>query len=147
MDSEFRKDANGHRIAPLPFRTPKPAMPNNREKAMERDTSLYLSLQRDPNKRTHFVTFMEKVISSGAAEEAPPPVENREYWYLPSLVSIIRGNRGRSEVYCKRGSFRVGVIFAFFALLYSSENYPHAKLKPICLYEGNMSSIVKITPT
>ena len=83
MDSEFRKDANGHWIAPLPFRTPKPAMPNNREQAMKRAKSLHLSLQRDPDKRTHFVTFMEKVISSGAAEEAPPPVENREYWYLP----------------------------------------------------------------
>ena len=32
--------------------------------------------------------------------------------------------------------------FCFFC-----ENYPHVKIKPICLYEGNRSSIIKITPT
>ena len=42
--------------------------------------------------------------------------------------------------YCKRGNFLVGAIFAL------RENYPHVKIKLICLYEGN-SSIVKITPT
>ena len=35
----------------------------------------------------------------------------------------------------------------FYALCLLRENYPHAKIKPICLYEGNRSSIVKITPT
>ena len=49
--------------------------------------------------------------------------------------------------YCKRGNFRVGVIFAFSRFCLLPENYPHAKIKPICLYEGNTSSIVKITPT
>ena len=49
-------------------------------------------------------------------------------------------------LYCKHGNFRVGPIFAFFALRLLRENYPYAKIKPICLYEGN-SSIVKITPT
>ena len=41
----------------------------------------------------------------------------------------------------------MGVIFAFFAMFFFRENYPHAKIKPICLYEGNSSIIVKITPT
>ena len=48
-------------------------------------------------------------------------------------------------MYCKRGNFCMGVIVAFFALL--RENYPHAKIKPLCLYEGNSSSTVKITTT
>ena len=48
--------------------------------------------------------------------------------------------------YCKHGNFRVGVIFAFFALNPLRENYTHAKIKPICLNKGNRSSIVKITP-
>ena len=34
--------------------------------------------------------------------------------------------------------------FSRFRLL--PENYPHAKIKPKCLYEGNMTSFVKITP-
>ena len=36
-------------------------------------------------------------------------------------------------------------LFSRFSLL--CKNYSHAKIKLICLYEGNMSSIVKITPT
>ena len=38
-----------------------------------------------------------------------------------------------------------GPLVLCFGLL--CENYPHMKIKPICLYEGNRSSIVKITPT
>ena len=45
--------------------------------------------------------------------------------------------------YCKRGSnFRV-----FRALVFFAKITPHAKIKPICLYEENRSGIVKITPT
>ena len=39
------------------------------------------------------------------------------------------------------GNFRVFQAFVFFPKI------THAKIKPICLYEGNRSSIVKITPT
>ena len=35
-------------------------------------------------------------------------------------------------------------LFSRFCL---HKNYPHTKIKPICLCEGNRSSIVKITPT
>ena len=49
--------------------------------------------------------------------------------------------------YCKRRIFRVGLVFAFFAHLSSSRKLRDVKIKPICLYEGNRSSIVKITPT
>ena len=50
--------------------------------------------------------------------------------------------------YCKRGIFRgnfKNLCFSHFCLL--RENYLHVKIKPICHYEGNRSSIVKITPT
>ncbi|KAK3099523.1 hypothetical protein FSP39_005709 [Pinctada imbricata] len=47
MDKEFTKDSNGHWIAPLPFRTPKPNMPNNRDQALKRAQSLHKSLQTD----------------------------------------------------------------------------------------------------
>ena len=49
--------------------------------------------------------------------------------------------------YHELGNFHMGVIFMFFALLSSLQNYPHEEIKPICLYEGNRSSIVKITPS
>ena len=35
-------------------------------------------------------------------------------------------------------------LFSCFCLL--RENYPHVKIKPICLYEWNRSSVVKIIP-
>ena len=43
--------------------------------------------------------------------------------------------------FSRGGNFRVFRTLVFFAKI-----YPHAKIKPICLYEGNRSSIVKITP-
>ena len=48
------------------------------------------------------------------------------------------------DLYCNHGNCRVVVTFALCLL---RENYLHAKIKPICLYEGNRSSIVKFTPT
>ena len=47
--------------------------------------------------------------------------------------------------YCKPGNFRVGEFSRF--LRSCRENYPHAKIKPMYLYEGNKSNIVKISPT
>ena len=58
------------------------------------------------------------------------------HWHNHELVS------------CKCGHFRVGLIFAFSVLLSSSRKFPHVeKWNSISLYEGNRSSIVKITPT
>ena len=70
-------------------------------------------------------------------------------WYgllnedTPRSVASLNIGQG----YCKLGNFHVGVIFVFFALLSSPRKLPHAKIKPICLYEGNRSSIVIINPT
>ncbi|KAK3098135.1 hypothetical protein FSP39_016503 [Pinctada imbricata] len=83
MDKEFTKDSNGHWIAPLPFRTPKPNMPNNRDQALKRAQSLHKSLQTDSNKQDHLVEFMDKILRNGVAEVAPPIAENTECWYLP----------------------------------------------------------------
>ena len=83
MDREFHKDSTGHWSAPLPFRTPKPKMPNNRDQALKQAKSLDRFLRTNPLKKEHMVTFMEKIITSGAAEVAPPPEDGRENWYLP----------------------------------------------------------------
>ena len=48
--------------------------------------------------------------------------------------------------YCKHGNFRMGVIFAFLGALVFFAKFTPCEIKPICLYEGNRSSIVKITP-
>ncbi|XP_062610035.1 uncharacterized protein LOC134271839 [Saccostrea cucullata] len=84
MDQEFQRDQNGKWIAPLPFRSPRPVLPNNRPQAWRRAQILDASLQRDEVKRTHFIEFMKKVLDSGAAEVAPTlGADKKEVWYLP----------------------------------------------------------------
>ena len=63
------KDSSGHWSAPLPFRTPRPSLPNNRSIAMKRAKVLQSSLRRNPVKCEHFVTFMQSVFDAGHAEK------------------------------------------------------------------------------
>ena len=51
----------------------------------------------------------------------------------------------RILIYCKSGNFRIGGNFRVF--VFFANNYPNAKIKPLNLYEGNRSRIMKITQT
>lgn len=54
MDKEFVKDPQGHWIAPLPFRDPRPGLPNNRAQAVKRAYMLDASLRKNQvKKRAH----------------------------------------------------------------------------------------------
>ncbi|XP_014676742.1 PREDICTED: uncharacterized protein LOC106816632 [Priapulus caudatus] len=81
MERDITKDNKGCWTAPLPFRSPRQVMPNNRSLALKRAKFLDANLQRNPTKKEHFIKFMKKVIDSGAAEVALPTEE--EVWYLP----------------------------------------------------------------
>ena len=83
MDSSFEKDESNHWVAPLPFHYPIPQFEDNRSNALKRALTLDAGLRRDPLKREHFMTFMDKIISSGACEVAPPRNQQDAYWYLP----------------------------------------------------------------
>ena len=83
MDKEFTKGPLGNWVAPLPFRSSRPRLPNNKPLALKRAKSLHISLQKNPVKRDHFVTFMKKILDSGHAEVAPPLRIGEEHWYLP----------------------------------------------------------------
>ncbi|XP_075438936.1 uncharacterized protein LOC142481354 [Ascaphus truei] len=85
MDKELFKDELGSWVAPLPFRSPRRRLPNNRDHAMSRLASLRRNLQRKPETKEHFVAFMQKIFHSGHAESAPPLKEGEECWYLPSF--------------------------------------------------------------
>ncbi|XP_052818526.1 uncharacterized protein LOC128244575 [Mya arenaria] len=82
MDSKMERDQNGFWTAPLPFKDDRPELPNNRAQAWRRVQILDNSLKNNSVKRQHFVTFMGKVIDSGAAEVAPCAIQ-QECWYLP----------------------------------------------------------------
>ena len=58
------------------------------------------------------------------------------YMYLlfsNEKIDLSFDEKNGSLPYCKRGNFRVGVIFAFSRFCLLRENYPHVKIKPICL--------------
>lgn len=47
--------------------------------------SLRRNLQRKPEMRDHFLSFMDKMFKNGHAELAPPLTEEEEQWYLPTF--------------------------------------------------------------
>ncbi|XP_069140928.1 uncharacterized protein [Argopecten irradians] len=83
MDKGMKKDSSGIWIAPLPLKSNRPRLPNNRKQALDRAKTLDHSLRKDPIKRTHFLTFMQSLLDSGHAEIAPELKETDECWYLP----------------------------------------------------------------
>ena len=83
MNSEFKRDSTGSWVAPLPFRSRRQSLPNNREQAVQRAKYLDSSLMRNLKKREHMVEFMQKILDNNHAEVAPPLQNNEECWYLP----------------------------------------------------------------
>ena len=49
--------------------------------------------------------------------------------------------------YCKCGNVSIGLFLCFSRFCLLRKNYPHLKIRPICLYECKRIRIVKITPT
>lgn len=83
MDSHFHKGSDGGWVAPLPFRSSRSRLPNNRSQAVKRANILTKSLEKNEVKQQHFVQFMEKLFNNGHAEIAPKLSQNEECWYLP----------------------------------------------------------------
>ena len=78
MDEGLRKDSNGSWVAPLPFKSPRPRLPDNRPQATKRFMSLKRNLEKKPEMRDHFLSFMDKMLKNGHAELALPLSDNEE---------------------------------------------------------------------
>lgn len=83
MDKEMFMDESNSWVAPLPFRSPRRQLPNNREQALNRFASLCRTFEKKPEMKTHFVNFMQKIFDHDLAELAPSLQEGEERWYLP----------------------------------------------------------------
>lgn len=79
----MRKDVSGQWIAPLPFRSPRQRLPNNRALAVKPSRILHSSFERNPVKKQLLLDFMSKIIDKGHAEVAPLLLADEECWYLP----------------------------------------------------------------
>ncbi|XP_064462753.1 uncharacterized protein LOC135373586 [Ornithodoros turicata] len=83
MNKTFTKDEANSWVAPLPFRTRRSPLPDNREQARIRFASLCRTLDKRPDMKEHFFTFMGNIFANGHAELAPERQEGKEVWYLP----------------------------------------------------------------
>ena len=64
MDEEFFKGDSNSLVDPLPFRTPRRQLPNNKEQALSHLTSLHHTLEKRPEMKKHFVAFMQKILDA-----------------------------------------------------------------------------------
>lgn len=83
MEKEIQQDESNSWVAPLPFCSPRQRLPNNREQASHRLATLTRSLRKHPERKEHFIDFMNKLFENGRAEVAPPLQPDGECWYLP----------------------------------------------------------------
>ncbi|GAA6218520.1 uncharacterized protein LOC119030469 [Lates japonicus] len=84
MEGVFKDETNSW-VAPLPFRSPRRLLPDNRPYAYKRLMSLHRTLDKKEDMRAHFVRFMQKMIDNKHAELAPPCNKDKERWYLPTF--------------------------------------------------------------
>jgi hypothetical protein len=65
MDTGMKKNETGSWIAPLPFRNEVTHLPNSREEAFKRLKSTRKTLDRKPDMKKHYFTFMQKILDNG----------------------------------------------------------------------------------
>jgi len=104
MERDFHKNERNFWVAPLPFKSPRPLLPNNQDQALSRLLSLKRTLDKKAVIRENFEEFMGKMLESKHAELAPPLKENEESWYLPTF-----------KVYHPRKPDQIRVVFDFSA--------------------------------
>lgn len=83
MERDFYQDDTNSWTAPLPFRTPRTRLPNNRSLALGRLESLCRTLKKRPVMERHFMDFMQGLFDKEHAEPAPALGDEEECWYLP----------------------------------------------------------------
>ena len=72
MDAEFHQDSSKSWVGPLPFRSPRQRLPNNRRQAHDRLLSLRRTLEKRPQMKAHFLEFMQNMLSRGSGGEGEP---------------------------------------------------------------------------
>ncbi|KAL7872267.1 hypothetical protein SRHO_G00072500 [Serrasalmus rhombeus] len=80
----IKQKDDGHYELPLPFKTDEPNLPDNKQCAVHRLTSLERRLRRNEQYYKDYVQFMNDIIIRGDAEKVPQPeLNNLPAWYIP----------------------------------------------------------------
>ncbi|XP_064461734.1 uncharacterized protein LOC135371686 [Ornithodoros turicata] len=112
-------------MAPLPFRSPRRQLPNNKEQAASRFATLRRTLNKNPEMKEHFFSFMQGMLEDGHAEMAPEIKDDEECWYLPSF-----------GVYHRRKPGEIRVVFD------SSAKYQGVSLNDVLLTGPDLTNIL-----
>ncbi len=88
MEREVFQDDSNSWVAPLPFRSPRPVLPNNRDQALSRFSSLRRTLERKPDMKEQFVTFMQKLFDNDHAEPCSSTTRGKRVLVLGSIRSL-----------------------------------------------------------
>lgn len=83
MDRDVFQDSANNWVTPLPSRSPRSRLPNNRDQAMKCITSLHKTLDKKPEMKRQLIEFMQNNFDNDHAEHAPPRYKEEESWYLP----------------------------------------------------------------
>lgn len=85
MEETMVKNAAGNWTTPLPFKHQVEKLPESRPAAAKRLKSTCRLLERKPEMKQHYLTFMQGVLDKNLAE--PVPVDDlkddKPHWYLP----------------------------------------------------------------
>ncbi len=98
MQAEFHQDEQKNWVAPLPFRSPRPSLPNNREQALSRLNSLRCTLSRNPEMKEQFSAFMKKLFRTTMQKEHHLSTRMKNVGTYPSSECIIRKNQDKYGV-------------------------------------------------
>ena len=80
----IRQKENGQYELPLPFKMDKPNLPDNKQCAVHRISSLERRLRKNEQYYKDYVHFMNDTIRRGDAEKVPQPeLDNQPTWYIP----------------------------------------------------------------
>ncbi|XP_036000721.1 uncharacterized protein LOC118565143 [Fundulus heteroclitus] len=80
----IKQKNDGHYELPLPFKTDNPNLPNNKQSAEHRLSSLERRLRRDEKYYKDYFKFMNDIITRGDAEKVPEhELNNKTAWYIP----------------------------------------------------------------
>ncbi|XP_077977489.1 uncharacterized protein LOC144433051 [Glandiceps talaboti] len=82
-ETSIQQTENGHYSMPLPFKSTRPTLPNNKRTAVVRLNHLKRKFATNPKYYDDYKKFMDDIIDKGDAERVSSKEEEDRVWYIP----------------------------------------------------------------